>query len=144
MIDFFKGWLPQIISYAEMVSDGTLRNAWENGDTSQTSTYYSGELDEQLFGDLHFRERQGEMRSLLKDQPQLIDALDLFLLSVSRLIEWADHHVDTETWGKGQVVPSNVTEIFRSEEWVETETRASQLLAAAEAAGFSSSDFDPT
>ena len=144
MIDFFKTWLPEIIGYAEMVVDGTLRKAWETGDKSQTSTYYSGELDEQVFGDLNADDMRWEMRSRLRDQPGLVEAIELFLHSTRRLVEWAEHHVDTDTWGSGKAIPISVGTIFGSAEWRETETRAAQLLAAAEAAGFSKAAFDPS
>ena len=143
MIDFFKTWLPQIIGYAEMVADGTLRRAWETGDKSETSTYYSGELYEQVFGDLDADNMRVEMRSRLQDHVGLAEAIELFLHSFRRLDEWADHHVDTDTWGRGKVVPDNVRAIFQSDEWRDTETRAAQLIASAAAAGFSSGDFAP-
>ena len=144
MIDLFKTWLPQIIGYAEMVADGTLRRTWETGDKSQTSTYFSGELDEQVFGDLHADTMRWEMRSKLHDQPRLVEAVELFLHSLRRLVAWADTHVDTETWGRGKTVPASVSTIFRSNEWNETKTQAAQLLLAAKEARFSSEDFDPS
>lgn len=144
MIDFFKTWLPQIIGYAELVADGRLRKAWETGDKSQTSTYYSGELDEQVFGDLDADNMRWEMRSRLQDQPGLVEAIELFLHAIRRLVAWAGHHVEIDTWGSGKAIPISVSTIFGSEEWRETEASAAQLLTAAKAAGFSRSDFDPS
>lgn len=144
MIDVFKTWLPVIISYAEMIADGTLRRAWETGDTSLTSTYFSGELDEQVFGDLHADTMRWEMRAKLADQPGLVEAVELFLHSLRRLVAWADTHVDTQTWGQGKTIPASVSTIFRSEEWHDARTQAASLIVAAKKAGFSSEDFDPS
>lgn len=142
MIDFFKTWLPQIIGYAQMVADGTLKNAWETGDKSQTSTYYSGELEEQVFGDLDSDDMRCEMRLRLQHQAALIEAIELFLHSLRCLVMWADHHMETNVWGRGKTIPASVSTIFGSEEWRETAMRAVQLLAAAEAAGFSRDAFE--
>lgn len=144
MIDFHKAWLPQIIGYAETVTDGTLRTAWETGDTSQTSIYYSGELHEQVFGDLDADSMRWEMRSRLQDRPQIVEAVELFLYSLRRLDDWIECHVDTHTWGSGKAIPTSVSTIFSSSQWQETETSAARLVAAAEAAGFQSGDFDPS
>ena len=100
MIDFFKNWLPQIIGYAELVADGTLRRAWENPEQSQTSAYYSGELYEQVFGDLDAEAMLPEMRQRLHEQPALIAAIEALLRSLQRLDAWIEAHVDTDTWGK--------------------------------------------
>ncbi len=143
MINFFKTWLPQIISYAELVSDGRLRQAWENPEQSLTSAYYSGELFEQVFGDLHAETILPEMRQRLHGQPDLIAAVEAFLRSLQRLDAWIEAHVDTAIWGKGKSVPSNVTSIFKSDEWRDTRTDAKIVIAAADRAGFSSADFDP-
>lgn len=144
MIDFYRTWLPQVIGYAEIVTDGTLRAAWETGNKSQTSTYYSGELHEQVFGDLDADTMRWEMRSRLQDRPQMVQAVELFLHSLRRLDVWIEGHVDTDTWGSGKAIPTSVSTIFASGEWQETEASAARLLAAAENAGFSSGDFDPS
>lgn len=52
MIEVFRTWLPAIIGYGEAVENGVIQRAWANGDRSQTSAYYSGELYEQVFDDL--------------------------------------------------------------------------------------------
>jgi hypothetical protein len=52
MIDLFRTWLPQIIGYAEKVEDGSIKEAWVEGNLARTSVDYSGELYEQVFGDL--------------------------------------------------------------------------------------------
>mgnify|MGYP001792877675 CR=1 FL=1 len=144
MIDLRKVWLPQIIGYAEIVADGTLRRAWQEGDSSQTSVYYSDELYEQVFEDLDADSMRLKMRFELQDQPKVVERVEAFLHSIDRLVSWADTHVDTETWGLGKTIPPNVSAIFRSKEWHETKFQAAQLLLIAEEAGLNSDDFDPS
>ena len=66
MIDLFRTWLPQIISYAEKVEDGTIQKAWAEGDRAGTSVYYSGELYEQVFEDLDSDSMLEEGREALR------------------------------------------------------------------------------
>lgn len=135
MIDFFKTWLPQVIGYAELVANGTLRRSWESADQSETSAYYSGELYEQIFGDLDADAMQQEMRQRLKDQPAVIEAVDAFLVGMRELDTWIEATVDTDAWGRGDGAPSNVAAIFQSAPWNETTSRAENLLAVASQAG---------
>jgi hypothetical protein len=144
MIDLFRTWLPQMIGYAQAVHGGTLEKAWADGDRSSSSTYYSGELYEQVFGDLDADNTMAEARHSLRQQPMLVDALDGFLCSLKRLDEWIEAHVDTETWGQGKTIPAAVPSIFHSPEWHDTHARAAALLSAAGQAGYSSKDFDPS
>ncbi len=144
MIDLFRTWLPQIIGYAEALEDGTLQKAWADGDRSSTSAYYSGELYEQVFGDLDADEMLEEARRALGAHPPLLRALDGFLCSLKRLDDWVEAHVDTGTWGRGETIPATVRSIFRSPEWQDAKSAAATLMSAAGEAGFSSKDFDPT
>lgn len=144
VIDFFRTWLPQIIGYAEMLQDDTLEKAWSEGDRSRTSIYYSGELYEQIFGDLHADEMMEEARLRLGQHPSLVAALDRFLGALKQLDNWIEAHVDTATWGKGERIPSGVRSIFQSPEWLGAQSNAADLVSASGLAGFSSEDFDPT
>lgn len=133
-----------MIGYAEAVHEGTLEKAWATGDRSSISVYYSGELDQQVFGDLDSDNMIAEARDGLEQHPLLVGALDGFLPSSKRLDAWIEEHVDTETWGRGELIPTGVGSIFRSSEWSNIQTRAATLLSAAQEAGYSSKDFDPT
>ena len=141
MIDFFRVWLPQIIGYAEWLQDGTFQKAWADGDRSRTSVHYSGELYEQVFGDLHADEMMVEARAKLREHPTLFNALDGFFRSLKRLDEWIEAHVDTRSWGPGHIPPS-VRDIFHSKEWQEASSTAAALVSAALEGGFSSEDLD--
>ena len=143
MIDFFRTWLPQIIGYAEAVQDGTLEKAWVDGDRSQTSAYYSGELDQQIFGDLDADNMLGESALKLESHPTVIATLDGFLCSLKRLHEWIEAHVDTDNWAQGEQTPVSVHGIFQSEPWRAAQSTAAALILASQQAGFSSKDFDP-
>ena len=144
MIDLFRDWLPQIIGYAEAMQDGTMESAWAEGDRSRTSVYYSGELYEQVFGDLHAHSMLDEARQTLGDHSAVVTALDTFLLSLKRLDEWIEAHVDTKEWGKGQAIPASVRTIFNSPEWRDANSAAGGLVAAAAQVGFRGADWDPT
>jgi hypothetical protein len=95
MIDLFRTWLPQIIGYAEAIQDGTLQRAWADSDRSRTSAYYSGELYEQVFGDLDSDSMLADARAALRAHPMVAEALERFLASLKRLDAWIEAHVDT-------------------------------------------------
>lgn len=139
MIDFFRTWLPQIIGYAERIVDGTLFKAWVEGDRSQISAFYSGELYEQVFGDLHSDGIEAEVDQRLAQHPHVAAAVHKFLLSLRTLDDWIEAHIDVGAWA-----PPEVATIFVSDEWRETEGSAAELVASANAAGFKTSDFDPS
>lgn len=142
MIDFFKTWLPQIISYAQLVSDGRLRRTWESG-SKETSAYYSGELDEQVFGDLQSEDIAKGLATYLTDHPNLVAAIQSFLQSLGELIRKADRDMDVERWGSGKLDTAKVQAIFEWDEWRTIEACANDVLAQASLAGFSSRDFEP-
>jgi hypothetical protein len=142
MINLFRIWLPQIISYAERVENGTIQRAWAEGDRAETSVYYSGELYEQIFGDLHAESMLEEAREALGAHPTVADGLERFLSSLKRLDDWIEAHVDTDEWGKGRTIPTTVPRIFDSQEWRDSQSAAAKLVAAVGEAGFSSRDFD--
>ena len=144
MIDLCRTWLPQIIGYAKALQDGTLQRAWAEGDRSSTSVYCSSELHEQVFGDLHADRMLEEARQSLAEHSPVVVALDEFLLSLKRLDEWVEAHVDTNVWSKGRTIPPSVHDIFNSQEWRDANSAASTLVAAAWEAGFGRNDFDPT
>src|SRR6476646_7317692 len=98
MIDLFRIWLPQIIGYAAALQNGTIQNSWADGDRSKTSVYYSGELYEQVFEDLHADSMLDEARHSLGEQSALVKCLDAFLGSLKRLDDWIEAHVDTNEW----------------------------------------------
>jgi hypothetical protein len=144
VIDLFRTWLPQIVGYAEMLRDGTLERAWAEGDRSITSVYYSGELSEQVFGDHHADTMLVEARRSLGAQPAVVKALDGFLLALKRLDDWIEVHVDTTEWGKAQIIPASVRDIFDAQEWWDANSAADALVTAAGEAGFRQADWDPT
>ena len=143
MLDLFRTWLPQIIGYAEAIQDGTIQRAWADGDRSRTSAYYSGELAEQVFGDLHADSMLADAQVALQAHPLVADALERFLASLKRLDAWIEAHVDTSEWGRGQAIPSAVSGIFVTTEWQEAQAAGATLTNAADDAGFSSRDFEP-
>jgi hypothetical protein len=143
MIDLFRTWLPQIIGYAEKVQDGTIRKAWAEGDRAGTSVYYSGELYEQVFGDLDSDSMSERGREALSAHPKVADCLERFLTTLKRLDDWIEAHVDTDEWGKGQRIPTTVPRIFESQEWRNANSAAATLVAEAGEAGFTSKHFDP-
>jgi hypothetical protein len=141
MIDLLRTWLPQIIGTAEDVQSGRLEMAWSQGKRG-SAAYYSGELYVQIFGDLDADTMLDEARVTLAPHPALIEALATFLGSLKRLDEWIEGHVDTETWGKGQSVPSEVAAIFQTDEWRTVQAWAASLTSVASGAGFSSRDLE--
>jgi hypothetical protein len=144
MIDLLRTWLPQMIGYAEGLLDGRYQQAWSEGDHSRTSVYYSGELYEQVFGDLYADTMLQEARLRLAEHRRLLDALDHFLGSLKRLDSWIEAHVDTEAWGgSGHRIPTNVHSIFQSQQWCDAQSSAAKLVFAAGEVGFSSNHFDP-
>lgn len=142
MLDLFRTWLPQIIGYAQLIHDGTVQRAWATGERAQTSVYYSGELYEQVFGDLDSDRMLDEGRAALGAHPQLVEALEHFLTCLKRLDAWIEARVDTLEWGKGQAMPIGVPEIFAAREWDEAQSAGGALVAVAAEAGFSSKDFE--
>lgn len=144
MIDLFRTWLPQIIGYARDLHDGTFERAWAEGDRSRTSVYYSGELFEQVFGDLDADNMKEAARQSLAVHPELVSALNDFLSSLKRLDGWIEANVDTGVWGEGNSIPSNVSSIFKSKEWGEAHSAAANLVSVAGPVGFSGNDSDPT
>ena len=139
MIDFFRAWLPQIIGYAEHIVDETLHKAWVEGDRSQTSVFYSGELYEQVFGDLDSDSMEAEVDQRLEEHPKVASAVHKFLQSLRTLDEWIESNIDVDVWS-----PAEVATIFESEKWGETQRHALKLVNEGREAGFTSSDFDPT
>lgn len=138
MIDFFRTWLPQIIGYAEHIIDGTLYKAWMEGDRSQTSVFYSGELYEQVFGDLASDSMEAEVDQRLGGHSGVADAVHKFLQSLRALDEWIEANIAVDTWA-----PAEVATVFESNAWREVQQHAIGLVESAGQAGFSSSDFEP-
>ncbi len=143
VLDLFRHWLPQIIGYAEAFQDGTLAEAWAETGHSRTSAYYSGELFEQIFGDLHAESMICEARSSLGTQTPLIAELERFIVALKQLEIWIETHVDTATWGKGRTIPSSIRNIFTSKQWCEALSASRYLISAAEQSGYGSKDFRP-
>ena len=144
MIDLFCIWLPQIVGYAEAMQDGTLEKSWSEGDRSRTSVYCSDELISQVFGDLDADNMMAEARQSLGMHPKLVDSLSDFLCSLRRLDEWIEAHIDTGTWGQGEIIPPDVSTIFWSREWGNAQSAAASLVSAAGQVGISGNDFDPS
>ena len=141
MIDLFRTWLPQIIGCAENFQDGRLERAWSLGERG-TSAHYSGELFEQVFGDLHADAMLEEARVALAPHPALVEALAIFLASLKQLDDWIEAHVDTATWGKGKSIPAEVAGIFQTDEWDTAQACAASLVVVASGLGFSSRDLE--
>jgi hypothetical protein len=142
MIDLLRTWLPQIIGYAEVISDDTLQKAWADGDRLSTSAYCSDELHAHVFDDLDADNMLDEARLRLREHPSLVNALDQFLLALRRLDEWIEAHVDTDVWARQEAIPASVRDVFYAQEWRDTLSAAAAVLLAAEQGGFSSEDLD--
>jgi hypothetical protein len=141
MIDLFRTWLPQIIGAAEDLQSGRLERAWTLGERG-ISAYYSGELHEQVFGDLDADAMLEKARLALAPHPELVEALASFLGSLKRLDQWIETHMDTESWGKGQSIPAEVAGIFQTDEWRTAWACAASFVAVAGGVGFSSRDLE--
>jgi hypothetical protein len=133
MINFHKAWLPQLLRYAELVSDeNTLRRAWRDGNSSETSVTSYQELFEQLFEDMRADEVRSKLDYYLGDDLDLRLATDQFISALSHVESWTKHR-------------SNSREsIFESDAWSVARERATELLRVANSSGISSADFDPT
>jgi len=108
MIDARRVWLPQIIRYARLISDGeTLRKAWLHCDTSQTSVTSYDELIEQIFDDLASLEVIEKSKRTLCEDPELYRLLGSFISEMDRF--------DTDRSRCGS--PSKPEEILQSDRW---------------------------
>ena len=89
MIDFEHVWLPQIVSYAKLISSGQLEDEWLGRVVAATSVTDPHELYEQMFDDLDADGIWAENRSRNGLSPQGIEALDSFI-STMREIDQSD------------------------------------------------------
>lgn len=138
MIDFLRVWLPQIIRYAELVvEEDVLRRSWLEFNSNETSVTNPDEMIVQVFDDLDAEELVKEAPSQLEAHPELVAALQAFL---DRLMDWNGD--ESGSWNI-RPLPAITPDVFESETWRRLRQEAERLLAAAERAGFSSSDFAP-
>jgi hypothetical protein len=89
MIDFENVWLPQIVSYARLISSGQLEAEWLGQAASATSVTDPDELYEQVFDDLDadgIWADQRDCNALSADGRQAIECF----LQALRSIEEAD------------------------------------------------------
>lgn len=115
-------------------------NGLAEGDRLVISAYYSGELYEQVFGDIDAAEMLKWARQRLAAHPQVVKALGTLLCSFQQLGGWIEAHVDTDEWGQGRTVPAELRNIFNSLEWQDANSAAATLIAAVTEAGLSSRD----
>ena len=117
MIDLRGVWLPQIIGYAQLVSDERiLRASWIDGDRSETSVTDFDEMMEQIFG--LDSETQVELaRRELSDDPELIELLSSFIEQLRVIDRFV---VDGDLNGKPE-------RIFASIKWSKFRNCARQL-----------------
>jgi hypothetical protein len=113
MIDFKDVWLPQLISYARLISSGQLEAEWLGRVAATTSVTDPDELYEQVFDDLDADGIWAKWRDHNAVSAEGRDAVDRFLQAL-REIEQSDARilVQTDHWERAkqaaQAVTSNV------------------------------------
>ena len=134
MIDFRKEWLPQIIGYAELVSDeDVIRKSWLDGDRSRTSVISPDELFVQFFESLEAEAYKGILHQHLPNDQRLCEAITRFIDAMSEL--------DAEATAASPFPDPQV--VLDSRTWKLAREAAGGLTKEADLAGYSSSDFDP-
>jgi hypothetical protein len=109
MIDFKQVWLPQIVTYARLISTGQLEDQWLGRSGITTSVSGPDELHEQIFGDLDAVAiwavaRQGEGMST-----SALSAVDTFLTALSGLNDNdAATIVGSSAWAVAKVAAGEV------------------------------------
>lgn len=135
MTEFFKGWLPEMIGYAELIADKTaLQKAWLERDFSQTSVINPGELFSQLFDGPPVAEIRQDLDKHLSAYPALGDALHSFLDALLGLQDWLTSQKPR---------PANAS-VLASDHWQMVRDEARAVLKFSKSAGFNSKDFGPT
>ena len=87
MIEFEQVWLPQIVSYARLVSTNRLDDEWLGRATPTTSVTDPDELHEQIFDDLDADTVWAKHRQHSNLSPLALAAIDAFLASLRHLNE---------------------------------------------------------
>jgi hypothetical protein len=82
MIDFKNVWLPQIVGYATIISNGQLEDQWLGRLGEVTSVTNPDELQEQVFGDLDADTIWIEARERAELPTATIVAIDRLLASL--------------------------------------------------------------
>lgn len=112
MIDFEHVWLPQIVSYAKMISTGQVKDEWLGRSSITTSVTDPDELHEQIFDDLDAQGIWSEARERVKMPASAIDAIDSFLAAL----------LDIDGRQAAKVVASDV--------WAKVEQAAGAVVAS--------------
>jgi hypothetical protein len=87
MIDFEHVWLPQIVSYATIISTGQLEDQWLGRLGTVTSVTDPDELHEQIFGDLDADAVWIAARESVQLPASIIEVIDRFLAALHDISE---------------------------------------------------------
>ena len=85
MIDFEHVWMPQIISYADLISTGKLEDQWSGRIGTITSVPDPDELFEQVFDDLDAENIWAENRLSSGLSSATTEAIDQFLVALKEI-----------------------------------------------------------
>ena len=85
MLDFHRGWLPQILGFAAIIADGELEAAWLHGPSRRSRVASFDELYQQVFEDLEAEAVLPELRTHLPGQVERQEAIATFLRAIAHL-----------------------------------------------------------
>jgi len=103
MIDLRHVWLPQIITYAELISTGQLEREWLGQTTPMTSVTDPDELHEQIFEDIDAENVWAEHRHNSGLPTAAVRAVDGFLTALLAIDESdAQRVVASRAWGEAK------------------------------------------
>jgi hypothetical protein len=109
MIDFENVWLPQIVSYARLISSGQLEAEWLGRVAAVTSVTDPDELCEQVFDDLDADGIWAEWRNRSGLSTNGRDAVDRFLQALREIAEPdARLLVQTDGWNSAKQAATTV------------------------------------
>ena len=84
MLDFHRGWLPQILGFAAIIADGELEAAWLHPSRHARLASFD-ELYQQVFEDLEAEAMLPRLRAHLPGQVERQEAIATFLRAIAHL-----------------------------------------------------------
>ena len=84
MLDFHRGWLPQILGFAALIADGELE-CWTQGHSRRARVASFDELHEQVFEDLQAEAMLRELAVRLPGEVERQEAIASFLRALAHV-----------------------------------------------------------
>ena len=85
MLDFRRGWLPQILGLAALIADGALVDAWISGNTGAARAASFDELHQLVFEELQSEAMLHQLEANLPGEDERQEAIASFLRALAHV-----------------------------------------------------------